>query len=182
MIFPGNNKNGGFTLLEIIVVLAIMGILSTLVFSMFSFSNNLFFSSNKQHNVQNDVRLGIDIISKKLRFATELEIIDVGTSEVQIASHQQYNYIYVKDHTIKIATYNNSTNLHSIQTLGVSGVISDTNNIFNRVDDSTLGITLSGIEGAKNYQASTNIVLKNFAIIISKPVIEGTSGKAVRYK
>ena len=181
MIYPVSNKKGGFTLIEIIVGLAIMGILSTVVFSLFSFSNNFFFSSNKQHNVQNDVRSGIDIISRKLRFATELKIIDVDTSEAEIASHQSYNYIYVKDHTIKMAIYNNSTHLHSIQTLGVSGVISDTDNIFNKVDDSTLGIDILGVEGMKNYQASTNIALKNFAILKTTPVIQGTSGLAVRY-
>ena len=82
---------------------------------------------------------------------------------------------------IKMAIYNNSTHLHSIQTLGVSGVISDTDNIFNKVDDSTLGIDISGVDGTKNYQASTNIALKNFAILKPTPVIQGASGPAVRY-
>jgi len=182
MIYPINNRKSGFTLIELIIVLAIMGILTTLVFSMFSFNNNIFFSANKQYNIQNDVRLGIDTISEKLRFATSLTITDVSTSEAEIASHQPYNYIYVKASTIKIAIYNETTHLHSIQTLGGSGIISDIGTSFTKVDDSTLGIALLGVDGTKNYQVSSNISLKNFAIIKPTPVIEGNiSGLAVKY-
>lgn len=182
MIYPVKNWKSGFTLIEIIVGLAIMGILSTVVFSIFSFSNNLFLNSNKQHNVQNDVRSGIDIISKKLRYVTDLTIMDVGTSEAQIASHQPYNYIYVKDSTIKMAIYNKTTQLHSTQTIaGVSGIISDAGTSFTKVGESTLGIALAGADGTKDYQASSNIALKNFAILKPTQTIQGTSGPAVRY-
>lgn len=175
------NKHG-FTLVELVVSLALLGMVIAVLFLMFSFENKTYLDSNKRAVIQSDVRLAIDFVLKESRFSTKLKIMDVSTCESEIAAYKPYNYIYVKNGSLYQMIYNSETS--SYQQRVVASSISDANPVFSKISDNTLGITLTAQDkedASKSFSASSDIVLKNFEIISPKPVIEGTTGLAIRY-
>ena len=172
------NKRG-FTLIETIISMAILGSVITFIYSFFLFENKIFASSNKQYNIQSDVRLGIDYITKEVRYATDLMIMPVATCESEILSNKPYSYIYVKNGSVHLAIYNSTTNTYRNTT--IARVISNTGTAFSRVNDYTLSITLAGVNGTNNYLVHSSIVLNNFAFINPTQVIQGVSDLAIRY-
>lgn len=179
------NKHG-FTLVELVVSLALLGMVIAVLFLMFSFENKTYLDSNKRAVIQSDVRLAIDFVLKESRFSTKLKIMDVSTCESEITTYKPtdtpYNYIYVKDGSLYQMIYNSETS--SYQQRVVASSISDANPVFSKISDNTLGITLTAQDkedASKSFSASSDIVLKNFEIISPKPVIEGTTGLAIRY-
>jgi prepilin-type N-terminal cleavage/methylation domain-containing protein len=177
------NKHG-FTLVELVVSLALLGMVIAVLFLMFSFENKNYLDSNKRVVIQSDVRLAIDSVLKESRFSTELKIMDVSTCESEIAAYKPYNYIYVKNGSLYQMIYNSATSSYQQRVVASSISNTNTNPVFSKISDNTLGITLTAQDKedtSKSFSASSNIVLKNFEIISPKPVIEGTTGLAIRY-
>src|SRR5665648_636326 len=106
------NNIKGFTLVELLVVIVIMGIAITAIFSFFLSSNNFFIMGNNQRDSQNDARLAADVIMSEVRYATNAKI--VSSSEAAIATG---NAIYlennklniVKEGTLKPVSYTHMT-------------------------------------------------------------------------
>jgi prepilin-type N-terminal cleavage/methylation domain-containing protein len=63
------SNRSGFSLIELIVVIAILSIVITSAFSLFSFGNTIFRKGSSQYNVQADLRLASDFITNQLRYA-----------------------------------------------------------------------------------------------------------------
>lgn len=107
-MFPKKkNKNKGVTLVELIVVLAILSLLILLVFPMFFFGNNTFVSGRTQSNIQSDIRYVSDVIRDRVRYATDLIIIDPFDPST---SDPNFNYIYLSSDkkSIKFQEGNNA--------------------------------------------------------------------------
>lgn len=85
------NKKG-VTLIELIVVIAIVGIIATVIVNIFVSGNMTFNKSKSRSAEQMDVRLVIQIINKELRYAT-----DIGqpkNKESLGSDGEEYKYIY----------------------------------------------------------------------------------------
>ncbi|KJS70370.1 MAG: hypothetical protein JL56_17165 [Desulfotomaculum sp. BICA1-6] len=89
----------GFSLVEMMVALAILGIVLALGFQFYAFGANSFNAGQSQSNVQQNTRLAASIISKEVRFVDSLEIINVNES---YTFSPEKRYIYVKDDSFKI--------------------------------------------------------------------------------
>lgn len=82
--------NKGFTLIEVILTLAIVGIVIAGAFSMLSFGNKAVSIGEKQYDVQNGVRVASDIITDELRFAKEIEIVNPATIPNPVTDDNRY--------------------------------------------------------------------------------------------
>ncbi len=69
----GNIKSKkGFTLVELIIAMAIASTVVSVAVSMLMFSNSVYKRGNEQQNVQSNNRLASDYIQKQVRFASDL--------------------------------------------------------------------------------------------------------------
>jgi len=83
----------GFTLIELIVVLALIGLLITAIFSFFLFGNNTFRRSESMSRAQADVRIASDFISTQVRNAS---IVTFSTP----TDLTGYNQLILKDNQL----------------------------------------------------------------------------------
>ncbi len=71
----------GLSLVELLVVLALLGIILLLVFSPFFFSHNSFGRESEKSNTISDARAAMDYLTREIRKADEIEIMDVDEIE-----------------------------------------------------------------------------------------------------
>lgn len=74
-------KKSGFTLIELMAVMAILVIISTLIFSLFLSSNKLFSRTHNQSKLQDEVRLIASQIEEDIRIGTSTGVTGHGTSK-----------------------------------------------------------------------------------------------------
>lgn len=182
MVIPKCKKYNGFTLIEIIVTMAILTIVCTTIFSMFSYNTNVFKNSTSQSNVQSNARIAMDYITKETRYATDLSIIPVATCKNDISNkilynNKNYSYIYVENGSINQAIYNGSQ--YTTKTILSSN--SNNGNYFTKIDNSTLGINVTCNDGKKTFSLASNAILSNFVLITPAPTLSGSSDIAIRY-
>jgi prepilin-type N-terminal cleavage/methylation domain-containing protein len=88
----------GFTLIELIVVMAIVGLIITMAFSFYVFGSNTLTIGENQSNVQHNVRMAAKYITNELRIARTVEILNAMPAEIDI--EPQKNYIFIDGNTI----------------------------------------------------------------------------------
>jgi prepilin-type N-terminal cleavage/methylation domain-containing protein len=184
MLNPQYRKCNGFTLIEIIITMAILSIVATAIFSLFLYNTNVFQSSTAQSNAQSDARIAIDYITRETKYATDLTIISVATSKIEILNktlynNKHYNYIYVDNGVINQVIYNNTTSQYT--TKSILNSLSSNGTSFTKTDNSTLGIKIVGKDGTKTFTIASNIVLINFAISTPTPTLQVGPDLAIRY-
>ena len=67
-------KKKGFTLIEMMAVIAILGIFSTLIFSLFSSSTSMLVMAENDNVLQNESRIIIDILEEDIRYGKNIKI------------------------------------------------------------------------------------------------------------
>ncbi|MCJ7688633.1 MAG: Ig-like domain-containing protein, partial [Clostridiaceae bacterium] len=184
MLVPRYRKYNGFTLIEIIVTIAILSIVCTAIFSLFSYNVNVFKSSTSQSNAQSNARIAMDYITRETKYTTDLTIISVATCKNDISNktvynNEHYNYIYVNNGVINQAIYNTATSQYTTKTILSS--ISSNGTPFTKIDNSTLGINIVGKDGTKTFTIASSIALINFALINPTPTLQGGPDFAIRY-
>jgi prepilin-type N-terminal cleavage/methylation domain-containing protein len=94
-----NNK--GITLIELIIVLAIMGLALPLAVQFFLLGTNVFARGASQSKAQHNARLATMYITTELRNAQSVMIIDSIDPSDTSSLDPDYNYIFVDGSTIK---------------------------------------------------------------------------------
>lgn len=74
MITPSFNKEHGFSIVELMVALSLLGIVLALGYMYFDFGLGAFNRGERQAIAQQTVRLTSDFITSELRFANQIEI------------------------------------------------------------------------------------------------------------
>jgi len=176
--FKFNNK--GFTLIETVIAIAIVGLVITMAFSLLVFGQNFFSNSNTQYGIQNDGRITSSYLSKELRFATEIEIIDVSEAKDEIQHHESidepYDYFYIENGKLHHYIYDSS----NYTNIGFGNSISEVSSEFIKKDNKTLGIVIESEDESKKYNLDTEISLDNLKL--NDKNIIGDNNLAVKYK
>ena len=164
-----NNK--GITLLEIIISLAIVGLLLTLTFNLFFFGNEVFARGSEQYNIQTSVRMSTSSITDTVRYATALYI----ESNKPDTFEDQYHYIYYENGTV-LYSYIDSDNTRKTRFLGTD----ITSLEFNKQSDRLVNMSVTGVERNQTYEINMDIGLPNMEM--KNNDVFGTTGSVLKFK
>lgn len=157
----------GVTLVELIVALAILGFVLAAVYSFYYFGERSFAVGSEQSNLQRDLRLAADFITREVRHAVELDLIPVPASFAA-----GYSYIFLENSAV--------VHVHNgVKTAKTGPVVTGLSFGLERLrhnDRNVLQFTVRGRSGNQQYELSTRVFLSN---VRSK---ENTQNAAVRYK
>lgn len=166
-----NNKNG-FTLVELIIVIAIMGVILAAVTTMFFFSNDTFGKTSDQQTVQSDVRLISTFIEDELQYAHELEVL----SAIPVTPEATKRYIYLENDRIMFKEEN-----ASVEEIKSAFDFIDYTLTFNKYNSTVLNYQLTGEFDESSFTVDSDIEVLNMKMTSSDSEIIGTSGIGVKY-
>ncbi|QZY56982.1 PilW family protein [Crassaminicella profunda] len=158
-----NLKNTkGVTLIELLVVLALLGMILSLGYSLNFFGIHTFTKGSIQANVQQKVRLAADFITKEIRYATNLKIIDPSQPiPPKDDIEEDLYYIFINGNTIEHRYKGNSRIItDSIQTLSFERAIEESTK---KTIDNILNFEIVGSDKKQTYN------MKSEALIINLP-------------
>jgi prepilin-type N-terminal cleavage/methylation domain-containing protein len=89
-----NKKKKGFTLVELMAVIAILGIFSTLIFSLFSSSTSMLVMAENDNVIQNESRNIIDVLEEDIRYGSKIKPGTSGTGNVLSLTRNGIRYVY----------------------------------------------------------------------------------------
>ena len=144
----------GFTLLELIVSLAIAGIVLAMIFSLNLFGIRSFAVQDRQSSIQTDVRMAADAITREVRLANSVEML----SSVPGTFDPDYSYLYTQ-------TANGVTSIILRDSSGARTVTSYTEatlTFSTEAPSRTLEFTISGILREQNFSLTSKVVPLNF--------------------
>lgn len=146
-------RNKGVTLIELIVALAILGIVIIGISSFIIFNNKTFNISEKQSDAQFNVRSASESITKELRVADTIEILDSTPAEFE----SDKKYIYVEGNSIKLfmggckkKILNGSSNFTPTLTFKKKSE-----------NGKVLNFTIDGLEGNQKFTIDSDILILN---------------------
>lgn len=169
------NKSG-FTLMELVIVIAILGIVLSIASTYFSFGTKIFSKGGNRADVQASARLASIQISEELRTAKTAELLTTKPS-LPISSGDKFNYIYIDGNKIMYRDYNNV-----IRELFHSDDVYDLSLIFSKEGRTGVNFTIDMKVKENQYQIDSGVEALN---IIStdqiKPDIATGTYVAIRY-
>lgn len=172
MIKIKRNKDG-FTLLETIIAISIIGILIILTFTFFAYGNQSYSKGRDQYEAQTDVRLALDYLSKQLRYATDFEMIDTIPT---LQDSDPYDYIYINGGSIKYSEYvpsNTRINSSFGNSISSTSYLTSTRLIASR--NQMINFHITANEGANTqFNITSEISLPNINLNFSKKSQEDT--------
>lgn len=166
MLFAVYRKKG-FTLVELIIFLALLGVVLTIGYRIFFSGQNTYAMGSDQYQLQSEIRKAGDFIIDEVRNATEIDIINTP-----FFPQTGYGYIYLHDSKI---VYEYSGGTRNI----TDSLVKDENVFSIRKDPDNrnfLCIDMTGTLNGNTYNLSTEILLKN--VVNKSP----QSGKVIKYK
>ncbi len=90
----------GFTLIELVIVLAILSIVTVTIFRVFFFGLGTYASGKMQYDIQSDIRFASDVIRDRVRYVSDLDVLpmDVLNPFFDPSSADiNFKYIYLAD-------------------------------------------------------------------------------------
>lgn len=163
------HTNAGLTLIELVIVLALMVLVIGTVYVFFDFVNNSFAKGGDQYLLQSNLRNASDFVIKEVRNATELEFVTVPFTE-----DASFQYIYVESNVLKHKYAGTATDKSENIITGAE--------LFSVREEHTTGryyfsINMKGSINGEDYTLNTEILLNNIS-----SMTEPLSGNAIRYK
>ena len=165
-------NNNGVTLTELMVVSVIFLLVLTVGFSIYFFSLMSFEKGSNQSVLQQDIRISGDIISREIRTAIDLEIIDASNIDNNI--DDEYEYIYLDE-------YSNIIKRNKNETLHLSKISSNEISLnFNKVSEESNLLNFKLFDQGNLFKIESDIAILNIQQG-TYPNIRGDEGNAIRF-
>ncbi|MGE4354462.1 MAG: PilW family protein, partial [Oscillospiraceae bacterium] len=151
MFLHGIKGKRGFTLVEVIVAMALLGMVISIAYSITGVSRKALNNSNDQFDIQNDIRIASSYVSNEIRFATELKIITYSDVTAGMNAHTAgYSYFYIHDGALYQAKYIDSS---TYEEHAYGNTISDAieKSFFQAAGTDTLEIKLTAEQDDESY-------------------------------
>lgn len=153
MRFYPRKANKGVTLIELIIVIALIGIVISVIFSMFFFGSGTFFRGESQYGLQTEARFAIESLSRDLRFVREIEIIDDFSSGIPEPYETIVYFDSVNNEIVK--SFAGITTTYKLNSSSSNPLL------FKKTSNNTLHYTLDGQDGSQNFILQSDILLLN---------------------
>ncbi|MBU5677588.1 hypothetical protein KQI88_14285 [Alkaliphilus sp. MSJ-5] len=165
-----NNK--GYTFIELLLILAFLGILMLIINSLSILGLKTFNFASYQGSLQQNLRLATNFITKETRFASDVQILNLSLSELiteMEKTDNEYHYIYLENNVLKYR-YEDKSNY-------VADKIKELD--FNKSTKNILKFDVLGENSTPNYKLGTEVVILNMP---QNKEILNSDGVAIRYK
>lgn len=179
-------QTDGFTLAELIVVIAILSLVSLGAFMLYSFGQNMFGIGTKQYDLQSTIRTASSVIRNDVKYATDVEILSTyDYNDFLDIENPNYgsNYIFLE----KNISGTGLSVRHYIfdpmsYTYTVKEIIPQPSNgatlelAFSQKGDNVIDVSLKGMLGSEKFVLDSSIEIMNR----HTGTLVGT-GSAIRY-
>jgi prepilin-type N-terminal cleavage/methylation domain-containing protein len=163
------NKSG-FTLIEVIISLAILSIVLGTAYSINLFGLKSYSNSNERSDNQFSVRMASDFITRKLRYADNVSISNIETLP---SKENGFYYLFVQNGQIKFFDGNTE-----VQIPGVSDASGYTLNFEKKLNTMNVVNFKVGKSGTSSYDITTEVSSLNQNLT----TISGTTGNLIKFK
>lgn len=164
-------RQNGMTLIELIVVLAITGIIAGAVMMMQVFNLNIFTFGNNQAIVQAKINIVFESISQKLRYSSEIEILSSSVIPEASTIPEKEGYLYlVGDGDEQVFMYRDKTGEKEIVRLDECSI-----SFSPSVDDRSLHYEVIAEIDSQRFSTESDITALNMQVEETK-VIDSRSG------
>ncbi len=170
MLFTTGQKKG-ITLVELIIALALLTVILGMAYSFFSLGMTVFRKGAGQSDIQQNLRLTADIITREIRLASELQIIDPVTIPDTVSD--EYRYVFVN--SANSIEFKNKDGSKKFLDNGVNSM-SVTLRFESMNSGKILGFALNA-SGENNYSIESEVYPLNLASPIA-----GNNNAAIAYK
>lgn len=136
----------GFTLIELIVTIAILGIALSMAYSMGTFGNKYFNNGAAKADVQSNIRLAANYITKELRYSSDATLL----TTMPLTPEPTKKYIYIDSGKLK-QRYNGI----------IKNVIGGTTTLQFNIEDNTVFFKLEGTLKNQTFKLDSKVLLLN---------------------
>jgi len=163
-----NNK--GFTLIELMVTVLLIGLVLTTVYGMVTAGNRFFAQGDAKADIQSSLRVSANYISDQIRYASDVQILGSLPSAADMAASGKH-YIYEESGVLKY--YDG----HSVQ--NIPGLLEGVNATLHLEDENsqTVSIRIDGTARNQTYNVETAAFLLN----IGTSALAAGSGPAIEF-
>lgn len=151
----------GFTLVEVLASIVLFSIVATLAYSVYFFGVETFQKANQQSQLQDNARIVSHVITNKVRFASEVKLLQACPTTFQNNVH--YICLTNGDKGIVEHIYNNATSSHT-----TSMVVSENTEFsgnyalqFQKKGDHLLAYTIRGQVNERTFEVTSQVSLLN---------------------
>lgn len=169
-------SNKGVTLIELVIVIALIGIVLSVIYSLYFFSQSTYSQGENQYELQTEARLAFESLTQDLRFVREIEIIDNHGSETAEPYETILYYDTINNQVVK--NFAGTTKTYRFNTSSSNPLV------FKKTSNNTIYYKLSGQEEDQNYVLESDITLLNVTDIDVSNLTDTTNltGKAILFK
>jgi prepilin-type N-terminal cleavage/methylation domain-containing protein len=164
-----NSKKGkkGFTLIELIVVISLLGFVLLIAYNMQLFGNKVYNKGSSKADIQSNLRLSSNFISDKIRYASNVKILPSKPDSLDPTKE----YIYSEGGVLKLCSQGNVSNISG----GLPDVASTL--YFEDADAQTVYFKINGVQKGENYQIDSSVYMLN----VGTGGIATSSGSAIEF-
>jgi prepilin-type N-terminal cleavage/methylation domain-containing protein len=166
------HKSKGVTLVELLIVMAILGIVISLAFSMNIFSQRVYTMGEHKSDIQFNLRLASDYITREARYATGVEILDsTATIPDTVTNDDKYIFLDITGKSLIIRDKNGDRTPVNVDGLNI---------LFKTAPPSkTLEFVVSGSSGTETFSLDSKVLILNLpkdqSIVDSAGVNDGVA-------
>ena len=182
----GFQQTSGFTLVELIIVIAILSLVTIGAFMLYSFGQNSFGIGTKQYDLQSTIRLASSVLRNDLKYATDVEILDTYDYNDFLDIENPYygsNYIFLEKNnegkgiSVRHYMFDPMSYTYTIEEI----VPQPTNKatidlIFSQKGDNVIDVSMVGVLESEDFTLDSSIEIMNR----HTGTLVGT-GNAIRY-
>jgi prepilin-type N-terminal cleavage/methylation domain-containing protein len=171
-----NNKKkldfkSGFTLIELIVTIAILGIVLTMAYSMGAFANISFNNGSAKSHIQSNIRLMSNYITKEIRYSSDVTILKTMPDDEDIKPNKKY--IYIDNEMLMQYANGKATKIFEDTSSNIVTTLK-----FEIQDSKTVNFNIQETLKNQTFQLGSTILLLNIGNHI---LVDGIKGAVVAY-
>lgn len=164
-----------FTLIELIIVIAIFAIVLTGAYALFRTGHMTYAKGTKQYDLQSSIRLASDYVTQQVRYATEAEITNVASIPSIDAIEPYQNYIYFDSANNSITHYNKY--FTKVIPINHPGSIE-----FKKASDKRIDFNILSNYDGQQYNLNSRINIINIHLSLDKKISGAAQDSVLRFR